>query len=281
MPLLKRTGAPDLNYVVDDYTDPWRNAPYLILQHGSGRSSRFWYSWVPYLSRFYKIVRPDARGLGGSSADFDLDRDFSLEALVDDLAGIVAALGAESVHFCGESMGGILGIALAATHPRLVRTLTLVSTPVYISKEAKATYALGRATRADAVKEVGMKAWLEETNRSTRFPPETDPALIAWYSEEFLRNRPEVQMAMARLVNEANAASYLPRIEAPVLGLYPAAGRIINAEQERTLAAGIRNLRVVRLPATFHKVQLLFPAACAGHLLHFISQHDGSICREN
>ena len=281
MPILKRTGAPDLNYVIDDYTDPWRNAPYLILQHGSGRSSRFWYSWVPYLSRFYKVVRPDARGLGGSSADFDLDREFTLEALVGDLAGIVAALGAESVHFCGESMGGILGIALAATHPRLVRTLTLVSTPVYISKEAKATYALGRASRADAVKEVGMKAWLEETNRSTRFPPETDPGLIAWYNEEFLRNRPEVQMAMARLVNEANAASYLPRIEAPVLGLYPTAGRIINAEQERTLAAGIRNLRVVRLPATFHKVQLLFPAACAGHLLHFISQHDGTVCRES
>ena len=86
---------------------------------------------------------------------------------------------------------------------------------------------------------------------------------------------------MARLVNEANAAPYLPRIETPVLGLYPSAGRIINAEQERTLAAGIRNLRVVRLPATFHKVQLLFPAACAGHLLHFISQHDGSICHES
>ncbi len=281
MPILKRTGAPDLNYVIDDFTDPWRNAPYLILQHGSGRSSRFWYSWVPYLSRFYKVVRPDVRGLGGSSAEFDLDREFTLEALVGDLAAIVAALGAESVHVCGESMGGILGIALAATHPRLVRTLTLVSTPVYISKEAKATYALGRASRADAVKEVGMKAWLEETHRSTRFPPEADPGLVAWYNEEFLRNHPEVQMAMARLVNEANAASYLPRIDAPVLGLYPAAGRIINAEQERTLADGIRNLRVVRLPATFHKVQLMFPAACAGHLLHFISQHDGVVCRES
>ena len=168
MPVLKRAGAPDLNYVVDDYTDPWRNAPYLILQHGNGRSSRFWYSWVPYLSRFYRIVRPDARGLGGSAADFDLDRDLTLEALVDDLAAI----------------------------------------------------------------------------------------------------------------NEANAASYLPRIEAPVLGLYPTAGRITNAEQERTLAAGIRNLRVVHLPTTFHKVQLLFPAACAGHLLHFISRHDGVVCRE-
>jgi pimeloyl-ACP methyl ester carboxylesterase len=78
-----------------------------------------------------------------------------------------------------------------------------------------------------------------------------------------------------------DAASYLPRIEAPVLGLYPTAGPITNEEQERTLASGIRNLRMVHLPTSFHKVQLLFPAACASHLLHFISQHDGIVCRES
>ena len=69
MPLLQRAGKPALHYVIDDFTDPWRNAPYLILQHGNGRSSQFWYRWVPYLARFYKVVRPDVRGLGGSSAD--------------------------------------------------------------------------------------------------------------------------------------------------------------------------------------------------------------------
>ena len=31
---LKRAGKPQLHYVIDDYTDPWKNAPYLILQHG-------------------------------------------------------------------------------------------------------------------------------------------------------------------------------------------------------------------------------------------------------
>ena len=281
MTILKRPGAPDLHYVVDDYTDAWRNAPYLVLQHGNGRSGRFWYSWVPYLSRFYKVVRPDARGLGGSSGDFDLERDCTLERLVDDLAAIIADLGAQSVHFCGESMGGILGIALAATQPRLVRTLTLVSTPVFIDREVKATYAAGHATRADAVKELGMQAWLEETNRSTRFPPDADPALIAWYNREFLRNRAEVQLAMASLVNEADAAAYLPCIEAPVLGLYPTGGRITNERQEQALAAGIRNLRLVHLPTSYHKVQLLYPATCAGHLLEFISRHDGAVCRES
>ena len=58
MPILKRNNKPDLHYVIDDFTDPWRNAPYLILQHGNGRSSAFWYRWVPYLARFYKVVRP-------------------------------------------------------------------------------------------------------------------------------------------------------------------------------------------------------------------------------
>lgn len=47
MPYLTRDHAPSLYYEVDDYTDPWRNAPYLVLQHGYGRSSLFWYSWVP------------------------------------------------------------------------------------------------------------------------------------------------------------------------------------------------------------------------------------------
>jgi 3-oxoadipate enol-lactonase len=236
---------------------------------------------VPYLSRYYRVVRPDARGLGQSSAGFDLERDLTIAACVSDIVAIIDALGAEAAHFCGESFGGILGMALAATHPRRVRTLTLVASPVRINQEVKATYAAGHASRDEAVKRMGMKAWLESTNRSTRFPPDADPALVAWYNEEYLKNRPEVQLAVGRMVGAADAASYLPRIEAPVLGLYPTAGAITNEEQERILAAGIRNLRVVHLPTTFHKVQLLFPAACAGHLLDFISRHDGVACREN
>lgn len=281
MPNLKRKNKPALHYVIDDYTDPWRNAPYLILQHGNGRSSQFWYRWVPYLARFYKVVRPDVRGLGKSAADFDLEREFTLEHCVGDLVDIIRNLGAESVHLCGESIGGVLCIALAATHPKLVRTLSLVSTPAFINKVGKVTYAMGHESRGDAVDAIGRKAWLEATNASTRFPPGTDPGLLEWYNDEFLKNKPAVQSAMATLVNTANAADYLPRIEAPVLGLYPTGGQITDAGQERTLAANIRNLRVVHLPTSFHKVQLVFAAACATQVLHFIAQHDGVTCHES
>lgn len=280
MPIVQRTGEPDLHYSVDDYTDPWRNAPYLLLQHGNGRSGRFWYRWVPYLSRYYKVVRPDGRGLGASSARFDVQSDVTLEKLIADLVAIIDSLGGAPVHFCGESMGGILGLALAAMHPDKIRTLTLVATPVYISDKMKETYSMGHKSRLDAMREMGRDAWLKATNRSTRFPPDAEPQLLDWYETEFAKSDVEVQMAYARLVNGANITTYLPRVKAPVLGLYPTSGPITSAEQEQMLSDNLSDFRLVHLPTQFHMVQHIMPAACANHLLHFAARHDGIACHE-
>ena len=276
MSVTQKPGRPALHYVVDDYTDPWKNAPYILLQHGNGRSGAFWYSWVPYLSRFYRVVRPDMRGLGASSADFDLKSEFTLENCVEDLVTIIDDLGAQSVHVCGESAGGMVGIALAALHPQRVRTLTLVSTPVHIPKERRVTYGMTGVSE-----ETDRDAYIEATNRSMRFPADADPGLLDWYKREFQKNRADVQAAMAAgLVNSANMLSYLPRVQAPVLGLYPSEGPITTPEQKQLLRDNLKNLRLVQLPGTFHKVQLMYPAACATHLMHFAAQHDGIAPRE-
>lgn len=281
MPYLKRAGQPDLHYVIDDYTDPWKDAPCLILQHGNGRAGRFWYSWVPYLSRYYRVVRPDARGLGLSSTDFDLDSGVSVDTLIGDLVALVKELGNRPVHFCGESMGGILGIALAALHPALVRTLTLVATPVFISDRMKAQYSMGHKSRVDAMQEMGRDAWLKATNRSTRFPPDCDPGLLDWYEGEFAKSNYDVQLAYSRLVNNANAVDFLPRIQAPVLGLYPTDGPITSAEQEAMLLDKLPGMRMVHLPVRYHMIHHVAPAACATTLLHFLATHDGVVCHES
>lgn len=278
MPFVERRNAPRLHYRIDDFTDPWKNAPHLFLQHGNGRSGQFWYSWVPYLSRFYKVVRPDIRGLGQSAADFNLSTEFTLEACIDDVRAIVDDLGAESVHFCGESMGGMIGMGLAATYPSRVRTLTLVSTPISINERGQVTFADSKS-REDQQR--GVEAWLEASNRSMRFPADADPGLVEWYNVEFKKGRPEVQAVMGGLANRANVAALLPKIQAPVLGLYPSAGPLTTPEQEQILIDNVADLRMVHMPATYHKIQMLFPASCALQLLHFIAQHDGMPCREN
>ncbi len=48
MSFIQRPGEPELFYEVDDFTDPWADAPFLFLQHGYGRSSKFCFQWVPY-----------------------------------------------------------------------------------------------------------------------------------------------------------------------------------------------------------------------------------------
>jgi len=280
MPIVTRPGQPDIHYALDDYTDPWLDAPYLLLQHGFGRSGRFWYSWVPYLARWFKVVRPDVRGLGKSPASFDLEREFTVENCIGDLVAIIDHLGAASVHYCGESMGGILGMVLAATHPQRIRTLTLVSTPVHLNETTKTTYALGHKSESDAQKEMGMKAWVAATNRTTRFPANADPQLLEWYEREFAANNPEVQAAMSRTMHATSALPYLPKIEAPVLGLYPSAGPITSAEQMALLKDNIRDLRVIQLRSDFHKIQLMYPRTCATHLKHFAAEFDGTPVHE-
>ena len=89
MPFLKRAGKPRLYYELDDYTDPWKQAPYLMLQHGYARSSKFWRLCVPYLSRFYKVIRLDLRGQGQSDINFDLETGINLEAYLNDFTGLL------------------------------------------------------------------------------------------------------------------------------------------------------------------------------------------------
>ena len=273
MPFVERRGQPRLHYAVDDFTDPWKKAPVVLLQHGNGRSSKFWYQWVPALARHYRVVRPDMRGLGDSGRDFDLAGELTEEHCVADLVAIIEQLGVDSVHYVGESSGGIIGLGLAALHPHLVRTLTIAATPVYISEKMKASYALQHGSRADAMRRMGIRTWVDTTNRSTRFPPETEDGFFNWYADEFARGDIEVLLRLVQLVNEANALDWLPKVQCPVLGLYPTGGPITGAEQERLLTAHLKDFRLVHLPTSYHMVHHIVAGACIAELLPFLARH--------
>jgi 3-oxoadipate enol-lactonase len=275
MPVLERPGRPTLHYTVDDHTDPWREAPWLILQHGYGRSGVFWRSWVPYLSRFYRVVCPDLRGLGRSPVDFDPAAGIHVEGFLEDLAAVMdhVADGAP-VHYCGESLGGILGIVMGATMPERLRSLTLLAAPVTIPKPTQQAFACGHASWQDALRIMGSKGWSEAVNVATRFPPEADPALVRWYAEEMGKSEVEVLIALSRVAAKVDVSAYLPRVAVPTLGLYPTAG-VVTGHEEAQIRAGIPGIRVINLPTRFHAIQVLMPAACARALLHFCGEIDG------
>ena len=273
MPYFRRANQPTLHYLIDDFTDPWRDAPVLLLQHGYARSSKFWYGWVTHLARHYKVLRIDLRGHGESLRDFDPATGSTLDAYIDDLCDVLDHLDLRAIHYCGESFGGILGMVLAARYPERVRTLTVVASPVY--QNANAAYSAGFPTREEALRTLGTRKWAEAIYGAPDFfPPGTDPRLRAWYVGEIAKNDAEVLCGLYGLVKHASAEAYLPRIEAPVLGLYPTAGPLTTSEQETLLRAGIRNLELIHMPTSSHAVLTVEPDACASRVLQFVRRFD-------
>ena len=281
MPSLKRAGKPSLHYEFDDYTDPWRNAPVLILQHGYGRSSQFWNRWVPYLSRFYRIVRPDLRGHGQSHVDPATYDKLTVATYVEDILDVIDMLGGGKVHYCGESFAGILGMVLGAEHPDRLRTLSLVSAPLTISTSVRTAWDCGFGSLTEALEKLGTVEWVRRTNASTRFPADTDPALIEWYANEMAKTPQAVLVAFFELICKSSAGPYLSRVAAPMLGLYPSRGKITGPEETaiRKIVAD-KGMKYVSFPTEFHSIQFMLPAACATQVLHFAAQHDGVSCRE-
>jgi pimeloyl-ACP methyl ester carboxylesterase len=74
------------------------------------------------------VIRYDHRDTGQSAHSKPGAPDYTGPDLVADLAGVLDALGIESAHIAGISMGGGLGQALALDHPERVVSLTLMST---------------------------------------------------------------------------------------------------------------------------------------------------------
>src|SRR5260370_26095945 len=107
-----------LCYRIDDFTDPWKEAPVLLLLHAAMGSARRYYAWVPPLSRHYRVVRMDLRGHGSSEIP-PADRELTLERLWREVLELMDHLGCARAHIVGNSAGGYLGQPLGMNHGEL------------------------------------------------------------------------------------------------------------------------------------------------------------------
>ena len=135
-----------LYYVIDGPAD----APVLVLSNSLGTCADMWARQVPELSKHFRVLRYDTRGHGKSSIP---DGEYRFEHLAGDVAELLDSLGITRAHFCGLSMGGPTGIALALAHPERVDSLILCNTAARIGS------AEGWTTRINAVAEQTLEKW--------------------------------------------------------------------------------------------------------------------------
>lgn len=112
-----------------------RNPDVLVCVHGLTRCARDFDNLARALCGRYRVVCPDVAGRGDSDwlADPML---YAIPQYVADLVTLIARLDVERVHWVGTSMGGLIGMALAAQQDAPVAKLVLNDAGPVIAKAA-------------------------------------------------------------------------------------------------------------------------------------------------
>lgn len=101
-----------------------KDAPAIVLLHGSNADLHTWQPWVDRLKADYRVIRFDQRGHGLTGPA--PDNDYALEAFVADVDAVADMLGLEQFVLAGNSMGGGIAMAYAMQHPDRLKGLVLV-----------------------------------------------------------------------------------------------------------------------------------------------------------
>jgi pimeloyl-ACP methyl ester carboxylesterase len=108
-------------------------APTLLCVHGLTRNGRDFDTIAAALSAHYRVVCPDMPGRGVSDYLAD-SAQYSYPLYLNDLAALVARLDVDSLDWLGTSMGGLLGMMMAATPGNPIRRLVINDIGAVVAK---------------------------------------------------------------------------------------------------------------------------------------------------
>lgn len=99
--------------------------PGLVLGNSLGTDVTLWDPILDELMQHFYVVRFDMRGHGGSDAPAG---DYSLNTLVDDVQAVISAAKLQTFSYAGISLGGMVGMELAARQPQGLAKVVLSNT---------------------------------------------------------------------------------------------------------------------------------------------------------
>lgn len=246
----------DLNI---EYYDEGSGPPLLMIMGLGGQASSWGEPIMEELRGAFRCIRMSNRGTGDSDPAPALRKGGTMPSLTvrdmaEDAAALLDALGIESAHVFGVSMGGMIAQELALNHPqrvdRLVLGCTTAGGPKSVAADAEVIAALvpqSGLTREEQVR----KMW----------PAVTTEAMVtegAAFLEEMMRaglEKPtpvETMMKQVAAVQSFNAYDRLPQVKAPALIIHGDADRLVPPENARILHERIPDSRLEILPGAAH-----------------------------
>ena len=246
MPMAK-VGDTNIYYQIHGKGEP------LVLIYGYNGHSGLWFQQIPILSKKYRVVAFDNRGVGQSDKP---DITYTMAMMAGDIAGLLDTIGIGAAHIFGISMGGMIAQHFALNYPQRVISLMLGCT----------TYG---GVRFIQPKPESMAA-LFDFERLKKSPEEFVRQLIPFFfSQEFIEKNPDiVEKMVAKYLeyptpvhgagNQAAAMmghdtyELLLEIKSPTLVIAGDNDRLIPFENSRILASRIPKAELAIIKGAGH-----------------------------
>jgi pimeloyl-ACP methyl ester carboxylesterase len=247
----------------------------VLFAHGLLLSCRMFDAQVAALRGRYRCISWDHRGQGQSAPG--AGRAVSVEQVTDDALALIRALGLPAAHFVGLSMGGFVGMRLAARHPGLLRSLVLLDT----SADPEPAENLPRYRLLNLVARWFGVRWVTERVMPILFGRTFlgDPARAeerALWRQRLAGNRRAIWRAVNGVIERAGVAAELSQVRTPTLvlvGEEDVATVPAKSERIRDLIAGAT---LVRIPGAGHSSSVEQPAAVTAAIAAFLARVDGA-----
>jgi pimeloyl-ACP methyl ester carboxylesterase len=251
-------------YAVDDFTDPWTQAPTLILLHSAMSSSRRLYAMVPHFARDFRVVRMDLRGHGESQVP-RADQPLTLARLTQDVLDLLDHLKIDAAHFLGVSGGGYLAQQIAIHHPqRALSILLFASRPGF--KDSKG------AAWIPEMERIGLRAFIAETLDERLPVKELSQAQIDWFLDEIARNDEAFVKRFVLYMTTQYWMDDVDRIKCPTLIVAPAGDAIGNAGAYADMHKRIKGSELLTYDVANHNICDYLPDRCALDALDFLGR---------
>lgn len=251
------------------YYESHGDGPPAFFAHGCLLSGRMFDGVIAELRDRYRCVAFDFRGQGRS----ELARSgYDMDTLAGDTAELIRQLGCAPCHFVGFSMGGFVGMRLAADHPELLRSLTLVGTTAAPERNKFKFRALRWAASL-----LGCRAVA-----AALMPVQFGPAFLTDPSRAEVRNRWREHLASNSRRGSVRAAGgvidrpdftpHLAGIHTPTLVIHGDQDRAVPPADAAVLAERIAGARLAVVPGAGHAVPIEEPAAVAAGIRSFLRE---------
>ena len=254
----------DLHYRIDGPL----HAPAILFSNSLGTDLHMWDAVTARMKTNWLCVRYDTRGHGKSSIP---KGPYSVDVLADDASKLIDYLNLNQVHFCGLSLGGLIGQRLALTLRHRLRSMILANTSAHIPSEETWN------ERITSVRENGIAAL-------------SDVMMSRWFSKSFLNCDPNSYSQMKAMFERCDKTGYvsacaavrdtdfreqLSEIKLPTLIIAGADDVATPPSMAQALNAGIEESQLVTLAPAGHISSIEQPNAFVDALSSFLMDDEG------